>query len=212
MSVETIIFDFDGTLVNSYQGIQNAFDYAFKEVYLRTNNINIRKLVGPPIKEILFELTREQDENVISNFATSFKNKYDEKEYLSSELYSDVKIMLETLSINKIKIILCTNKRIVPTIKMLQSFDLNKYFHKIYTLDSENIKFKNKDDLLNYIISSENIDLIKTLFVGDTIHDENASSKNNVPFVFAKYGFGRYEDVNTKLFINQPMDIFKYLT
>jgi len=81
-----IIFDLDGTLLNTYEGIQHSFDYAYLKTFNNKNKINISKYIGPPIDEILIKLIPNLDQKIITLFVDNFKENYDLEGYLKSKI------------------------------------------------------------------------------------------------------------------------------
>lgn len=95
--IKSVIFDVDGTLIDSYIGIQNAYDYAHLKTYDAVNSVHLKADLGPFILDILKKTKGENDEEVIQSFYGHFKEYYDQKGYLECELYPDMKLVLEHL-------------------------------------------------------------------------------------------------------------------
>ena len=75
---------------------------------------------------------------------------------------------------------------------------IKKYFTEVYSLDFENTQFKNKTDLIAYILKSNTLTKSETLMIGDTIHDEIAANNNNIDFAWVEYGYGKNENSKYK--------------
>lgn len=202
-----IIFDLDGTILNTYEGIQHSFDHAYLKTFNEKNTISIKKNIGPPIDEILIKLVPNLDQKTISLFVENFKINYDIDGYLKSQLYDGVLELLTTLQSQNYQIYLCTNKREKPTIKLLSNFKLILLFKEIFCLNK--VKNSNKESLLKSIISLNKLNPNNTFYVGDTKNDETASNNNKIEFIYAKYGYGQFS-TNSK-FISKPLDLLKYI-
>jgi phosphoglycolate phosphatase-like HAD superfamily hydrolase len=88
MKIENIIFDFDGTIVDSYPGISSAFNKAYIKLYGVENKTELKPHIGPPIQHILNSVNGEQDEKKINQFIAFFKEDYDTAGFKLTELYT----------------------------------------------------------------------------------------------------------------------------
>ena len=209
--MKNIIFDLDGTIIDSHEGIQSSFDYAFEFIYNKKNSRTIKEFVGPPIHHILAEISGEKDPAILDKFLTSFKLNYDSEGYKQSFLYENMESVLKNLSALGHTLYICTNKRHVPTLKIIEFLSIGHWFKKVYCIDSEADFFGDKSALTKSIINNENLNKDDTFFIGDTKHDADAAFNNNLQFVFASYGFGKEEKAFYKNTISEPNEIFKII-
>jgi phosphoglycolate phosphatase len=208
LKYKNILFDLDGTLIDSAPGIELSFRYAYKIIYKKDCPISLIPLIGPPIDQVLTNVNGEINLKTKSQFLDVFKEHYDQFGYKNTLLYNGVKEVLGQLAKKKMCVFIATNKRIKPTKLILEYFAINKFFNKVYCPDSEEVKFQNKTELISYIIKSKSLKLIDTLMVGDTIHDGIAANKNKIDFTLVEYGYGQYENCKYKLQnINQLINI-----
>lgn len=188
--INKVIFDLDGTLINSRKGITKSLKFALKKENL---NFDIQEVnIGPPLRVLLEELGIE--ELAIENVLKSFIEHYDDYGYRETELYSSAIETLEYLFQKNLEMYILTNKRMSPTIKILQALGINKYFTDVYCLDYYP-QFNHKKDLLKHLISSKKIKSSNMVLVGDSIDDYNAAELNQIPFIYAQYGYGKDQDV-----------------
>ena len=102
MSYKNILFDLDGTLIDSAPGIEESFYEAYMKVYNVECPQIITTFIGPPIDQVLTAVNREGDLNTIKHFTDAFKQHYDTEGYKKSKLYDDVKWVLDFLLENKL--------------------------------------------------------------------------------------------------------------
>ncbi len=190
MKYQNLIFDLDGTLVDSADGIELSFSYAYFKTYDKELDGNITKFIGPPIDKVLFELNKETDQYKISTFINFFKSHYDEIGVNKSRYFAGVKETLELLKNKGVILFIATNKRYLPTNLILKRLELDQYFSDICCSDFPNMEFLNKSQMLNNLISKHNLIINETLMIGDTIHDSDAAINNKLNFAFVKYGYG----------------------
>lgn len=208
LNVEAVLFDFDGTVIDSYPGIQQAFDEAYFLTYAEVNNVSIQPYIGPPIDKILANVNNETDPDKIASFVSYFKNRYDTETYKSSVLYDGMKELLDGLYNNNIRLFIVTNKREKPTRLITDHLGIAQFFSGFYCSDSKE-QYSSKAVIVNDLLAVESLDNKKCVLVGDTSQDEAAASQNDVPFVYAAFGYGNLHQVER--LVNEPLEIFKFI-
>jgi len=199
LSYKNILFDLDGTLIDSAQGIEESFYFAYLNVYNKECPKTITTFIGPPIDQVLTAVNGEGNLDIIKHFVDSFKQHYDNEGYKKSKLFNDVELVLEDLLKNKYNVFLATNKRLKPTKLILKYLSIDKYFKGIYCPDSLELQFKNKTDLIAYILKINSLLLTETIMIGDTKHDGFAADENKLDFALVEYGYGKCEKSKYKL-------------
>lgn len=199
MSYKNFLFDLDGTLIDSASGIKESFYVAYLNVYNKECPQNITTFIGPPIDQVLTAVNGETNLDTIKYFIDAFKQHYDNEGYKKSKLYDDVESVLEVLLKNKLNVFIATNKRVKPTKLILEYLSIGKYFNGVYCPDMVEFKFKNKTDLIFYILKTNLLQLSDTIMIGDTMHDGIAADENKLDFALVEYGYGQYENSKYKL-------------
>lgn len=193
MKYKNILFDLDGTLIDSAPGIVESFSFAFNEIYGLECSKDIKTLIGPPINEVLCSVNGETDSSVIKEFLNAFKLHYDNEGFKKSQLFENVSEVLKSLLNDKIELYIATNKREKPTNLILEYLNLNQYFKGVYCPDSFELIFENKTKLVQNLIKSFSLEKTESLFVGDTSHDGIAAVANGLDFALVEYGYGNFE-------------------
>lgn len=180
--MNNIIFDLDGTLIDSSNGIINSFNEASKLSGLQEIKKNIiKENIGPSLDkliDILYPTIAIGSKNqIFSNFIESYDKKY----------CLNYKLLFKKSSLFKLKINnhlgIITNKRSLPTKKILKDANIDKFFNFVICSDT----FSNKNTKkLNYLsihnVYPEFNNNLKTFYVGDTISDFNFSSEMGLSF------------------------------
>ena len=196
---DNLIFDLDGTLFDSAPEILVCLKKA-----LQLNNIDIndnlnKSIIGPPLKETLKNLVQKEDTVKIDKIIENFIELYDSDYCYKTKLYKGVQETLKILEKKK-NLILITNKRIVPTEKMLKNSKIIELFNNYFSVDPNDQSKKDKSTLISKTIKDYKIDPQNTAYIGDTMGDFIASKKNNIKFIFAGWGYGKYvEDADLHL-------------
>ncbi len=190
MAIKHIIFDLDGTLIDSSESILIAFDGAFKKAGLTPIRPLTKDIIGPPLQQALTLLSGSQDLVVLENLSNLFKTHYDTVGYLQTVVFEGVTEMLAALSLTPADLYIATNKRIKPTLLILEHLGWLGYFKGVYALDSVKVLAKNKSEMLTNILLKHGIAPSTAFYVGDRVEDKEAALNNALNFTYASWGYG----------------------
>ena len=204
-----IIFDLDGTLIDSSDSILDSFASAFEDCGIELKHPLTERVIGPPLMETISLLSGINDTAKLELLAKRFKANYDSFGYLNTKVYKGVSKMLESIMGFNIVMYVATNKRIVPTLKIINHFGWDKYFKSVVSSDSIGKSNKSKQEIIWHIIKEHNI-LNEAIYIGDTEEDMLASNNTKIPFVFARWGYGSLE-TDACLQVSKPDDIINLI-
>lgn len=188
----SVIFDLDGTLIDSAPSIL----FCFSQV-LKSNGFNVlcpisSSIIGPPLIPTLKKLTGLNDNKKLEELAEEFKNYYDSEHCLLSKPYDGVNEGLHKLYSDGFDLHIATNKRAVPTKNIIKHLGWDNFFSSIYTLDKENILFASKAEMIVDQIKKFKLNPKKSIYVGDRIEDQEAARLNSLKFVGVTWGYGNF--------------------
>jgi len=187
-----IIFDFDGTLVDSEKAIYECFQKITKHIAPERESYAKNLLIGPPLRDTASEILGQEKQDLLDEFVQLFITMHDEQVIRHTQPYPEVIQVLEKLYANNIPMAVATNKRLAPTKKLIGHFGWNDYFSFIECSDSQP-ETRNKDAMIQDIIN-QNKSFYGSFFVGDTVNDGLSGNLNQLPFIKACYGYGRDQD------------------
>ena len=185
-----LVFDLDGTLIDSAAGILESCRAAFQAVGIAPCMAPSAYLIGPPLKDILTQMLGHQDPNVLAALSNAFKMNYDAVGYRSSRAYEGIEDLLNALAERNVPLYIATNKRALPTRLILQTLHWTDRFQGIYSLDSFAPELPNKGALLQQLLQKEHLGAMDTVYVGDRDEDAVAAQQANLPFARATWGYG----------------------
>ena len=200
-----IIFDFDGTLVDSEKAIYECFQSITKRIAPERESYAKNLLIGPPLRDTASEILGPKNQDLLDEFVQLFITMHDEQVIRYNQPYPDVIQVLKKLHSKNIPMAVATNKRLAPTQKLMDHFGWNDYFLLIECSDSQS-EMRNKDAMIQDIIN-QNESFYGSYFVGDTVNDGLSANLNQLPFIKACYGYGRDQDWS-KVSIHQEIPQF----
>lgn len=190
-----LFFDLDGTLTDPAQGITNSFIHALK--YFGIEIPTYEKLctfIGPPLVDT-FKTQFGFDDEKAALGVKKYREYFAEKGLLENYVYDGIPEILSTLKTNGHKLVVATSKPEEYSIRILEHFDLAKYFEHICGSNMNETRSK-KDEVIAYAIETCNIkDKANILMIGDRMHDIIGARKNDVKSCGVLYGYGNLEEL-----------------
>ena len=166
-NIDTILFDLDGTLVNTYELILQSFLYTFHQFgFNEIKREDCYKFIGPTLHESFSSVAPDQAEEMIRYYRTFNKKHHDE---LVRE-FPGVHKTVQTLSKQGYKLGVVSTKVREMVFKALDKTNLTPYFPVVITLD-EVEKAKPDPEPLNKAMHLLGAKPESTLMVGDSYHD-----------------------------------------
>lgn len=187
--ITSIIFDLDGTLVDSAPGILGSMGIVLQQHGIAPARPLTQDLIGPPLMPTLRTLTGIADDAQINALAVSFKAHYDTEGYRETKTFTGIVEMLQVLHKTGWPMFIATNKRLRPTEAILDMLGWAVYFEGIYALDSPVPPAANKAELLQFVMHKHQLPPSQTLYVGDRNDDAKAADAAMTQFFHAEWGF-----------------------
>ena len=195
MKFDKIIFDFDGTLVDTRPGITKAFQSVMTEMGIEpADDKYIGELIGIPLTPFLEVLLKTKDVKVIKKGSELFKAYYDNEFIFDNILYPGIPILLEDIKKNSGNSFVVSNKIDVFLNKILKQHGIRKYFHSIRGTDGTGTGSQ-KTDYVRDLIEKNNLDRSKTVIIGDRRDDIVAGKDNLIHTIGVTYGYGSREEL-----------------
>jgi len=184
------IFDFDGTLVDSEKPIKECYKKITAALAPSRIKIAEKILIGPTLQETTKIILGSDNANQYGNFIELFKKEYDENLLFETKPYLGVLETLEQLIRRGDKLAIATNKRQEVTLKLINHYGWNDYFHWIGCANEKKEGVRNKNELVTFYIKN-NPQFTDAYFVGDTENDGSAAMYNKLKFIKVNYGYGQ---------------------
>lgn len=192
MAPKAILFDLDGTLTDSGEGIINCVIPALEHFGITPPSREaLRVFVGPPLHDsfVKFGVPADQTDEAIR----VYRERYMPIGIFENKVYPGIPELLEALIARGHKLYVATSKPEFMTNQILDRFDLAKYFTRVCgaTVDKER---NTKEAVIAYLLETcgrqENM-----IMVGDTIYDIKGAAFHGIPAIGVAWGYGEVEDM-----------------
>ena len=218
----TILFDLDGTLVNTAPDLMSAHNHVMRKYGYKEKNISdIKKLAGRGSKVMLARSLRDlsennESDNKINEMTKEFINYYSKNISRDSTLKKGLLNFLSWCKKKSILMGVCTNKQEHLSINLLKKIKIYHFFE--YVAGGNTFKHNKPDPRhITDIVEIIGGNIKKTIMIGDSETDSNASRAANIPFVLLEDGYTEkksneiYHDHLVKDFVGLEKIIEKYL-
>ncbi|MBT9496134.1 HAD family hydrolase [Zoogloea oleivorans] len=185
-----ILFDLDGTLIDSAPAILASFRSAFAQTGIQPVIAIDESIIGPPLMETLQLLSGSHDPALIARLADAFKASYDTEGYKATAAYDGVGAMLARLKGAGLSLSIATNKRIHPTRLILEHLGWSGFFDHVYALDLFAPRLPHKAAMIERLIADREIPKEAAIYIGDRSEDGQSADANGLPFIAATWGYG----------------------
>lgn len=205
--MKSILFDLDGTLVDSSLGIKNSFADAFDKLALPLPDPEtLRTFIGPPLESSFSKYVTEVD-----NAVNIYREYYREHGVYQVSLYPDIEKLLNELVTAGHKLYITSSKNEAMIHVMLKHLGIESYFTAIY---GDTPQRNNKTKVIAACLRQENLNKQDALIIGDTAFDMVGGTNNGIAKLGVTWGFGLEEEllqVGADEICHLPLDILKVL-
>ena len=190
---QTILFDLDGTLTDSGQGILNSVAFALEKMGIEeTKPDHLRRFIGPPLYESFsqfYQLNPEETQAAVDAFRIYFK----EKGMFENQLYPGIVPLLEKLKSAGKPLMIATSKPELFAKQILKHFEIDHFFDVIAGASLDNSRIS-KADVIAYALKQLGNFPQPAVMVGDREHDIEGAHMNQLPAIGVLYGYGNTEE------------------
>ena len=214
MKYEYIFFDLDGTLTDSQDGILNSFRSIFKHFGIKEPEYEVlRTYIGPPLVLTIGQTLGFTGEK-LQEAVKVFRSYYDNQGYMENRVYKGIPEALQCLKALGCKLSVATSKPEHTAIKIMEHFDIAKYFDHICGSLPDESRSK-KTDVIEYAIKLNEItDRSKILMVGDRKFDVEGAHQSGLKCAGVLFGYGgreEFEAAGADYIVENPEDLEKLL-
>lgn len=191
-SYSAILFDLDGTIVDSAPGITATLAYTFEQLGLPIPTpAELLTWVGPPILDSFRDLAGFDAEQSAQALAI-YREKYLAEGVYDATVYPGVAEVLHAIHAAGIPLSLATSKPETPARAVLEHFGLIEPFDQLTGASDDEVRSAKKDVVEEALrrLEAGGADLSRSVLVGDRHHDVDGAAHHGVPTIFVTWGYG----------------------
>ena len=208
-----VIFDFDGTVADTGEGILKSLQYSFIAMGDPAPDLSdLKKFIGPPV---YYSYTTFYDisEEKVDLYVKKYRERYSEKGIYESKVYDGVRELIISLKENGIKVGIASSKPERLIYAVADYLQITNLFDAIVGVKSDNSKHSTKAGLITQAMNDMGAtDKNKVLMVGDRMFDIDGAHDAGIKCCGALWGFGdkpEFEEHNAEFIVEKPEEILQ---
>lgn len=210
-----VIFDFDGTVADTGEGILNSLMYSFRQMgHTVPEKDELKRFIGPPVH---YSYTHFYgiSEDEVGDYIKNYRERYREKGVFESKLYDGMGELLTFLRERKVKIGIASSKPEHLIYAVSDYLGIRDMFDCIVGVKTDDSRHSTKRDII--LTAAKNLgaeDLSRVLMVGDRLYDINGAKQAGVFSCGALWGYGSKEEFlecGADFIVSTPEEILNLL-
>jgi phosphoglycolate phosphatase len=197
MKYKYILFDLDGTIAESAEGIRYSLEMALKDLGVTGVDLSdYTKYIGPPLLDTLKNLCKLPEELLEKGYDL-YRDYYCREGQFMNKPYKGIESVLLELKKSGAKLAVCSSKLEESAVVVMKEIGLASYFDEICGSNRESTR-KDKRDLIPYAIEKLGGTLNEkssAVMLGDTFYDAKGAMECGVDFIACSYGYGANEEM-----------------
>lgn len=216
MNIELVIFDLDGTLLNTLDDLADSTNLALAEFGYPPKSIaEIKQYVGNGVAKLIERAIPNGKDNIHYNTCLKiFKIIYAENMYNKTAPYNGIINLLIELKEKNYKIAVVSNKFDLAVKELCQKYFPNLIDIAIGENEAAGINKKPAPDTVNLVLKQLELTPNQAIYVGDSDVDILTAKNSNMPCISVTWGFRDIQflkEHNANIIINDPKEIIDYL-
>ena len=193
--IRNILFDLDGTIIDSKEGILNSVCYALEKMGREIpEKKDLMCFIGPPLSYSFATFCGMNEEDTKKAVAL-YRENYAPRGVFEFSVYPGVENMLKKLSSGGRRLYLATSKPEVFAKQILEKAGLDGYFTAICGSIIPSGRDK-KEEVIGYLLENEALALDETVMVGDRSYDIEGAHAMGLVAIGVSYGYGTVKELN----------------
>ena len=209
-----ILFDLDGTIINSAEGIINCVRYALEDFGItEEDDEKLKAFIGPPLVDSFQEFYHFSEEDA-KKATEKYRERYRDKGIFEIEMYDGIEEVFHILKERKKTIALATSKPEVFATRIMEKLGLISYIDVITGSEFDGRRDKKEDVLEEVFLRLGNPKPEEVLMIGDRKFDIIGAKAWGVDSVGVTYGFapeGELEEYGATYIADSPDEILDYV-
>lgn len=183
-----LLFDLDGTLTNPQRGITACIRHALHQLGEPVPAAaTLTSWIGPPLHDSFTECLGSAGR--ATEAVKLYRDRFATVGLYENEVYDGIPAMLSEFERSPHTAWVCTSKPQVFAQKIIEHFQLGKFFQSVYGSELNGDRV-HKADLIAYVLATEGIAAEQAMMIGDRRHDIHGAQQNGLAAIGVTWGFG----------------------
>ncbi|MDD3307124.1 MAG: HAD hydrolase-like protein [Acetobacterium sp.] len=196
MKYSHILFDLDGTLIDSKETVRKSFEYALEKMKVPDPKIlDIDPLIGPPILRTFQEVYGFSLDEAKKGYEFYLEEYVGNGQMYQAQLYQGVKETVQTLFTSGCFLAVATTKNENNARKIIENLKLDIPIDRVYGTYNDGTRSNKKEIITNLLEDHEVLDLTDVLMVGDRHYDIIGAHEVGIDSVGVTYGCGSEDEL-----------------
>ncbi len=190
-----ILFDLDGTLLDSQCGITRCLNHALAQFGQepRTDE-QLAEFIGPPLEVGFGQLLQTDDEALITEAVAAYRSRYRDIGILESQLYDGIPQLLASLDREEHALFIATSKPQPFAERLAAHFSIEHHFVSVNGTTFDKTRL-DKVDVLRHTVAVEKIEPSQAVMIGDRKHDILAAQEHGMATIGVLWGYGNEQEL-----------------
>lgn len=190
-----ILFDLDGTLSDSKEGITKSFQYALEYFGIKVENLDeLEPVIGPPLKASFMNFYGLTEEEAVVAIA-KYRERFGKIGLYENEIYPGIKELLKELAEQGDQIAIASSKPTEYVEQICEYFQIKDYFHHIIGSFMDGRRVEKEEVVEEAIAQFGNISKDEIIMVGDRKFDVIGAHERGLKAIGVTYGYGGREEL-----------------
>ena len=214
-SYDYVIFDFDGTVVDTGEGILKSLQYSFEQMGREIPDMNdLKKFIGPPIH---YSYTHYYgvSEDEVGDYIKKYRERYSVKGIYECELYEGMLSLIESLKKEGIRVGIASSKPLRLIYSVADYLEITDRFDAIVGVRIDDSNHSSKTGLiLEAMREMGAADKTRVLMVGDRLYDIEGAKGAGVNSCGVLWGYGsreEFEQYEADFIVKEPHEVLNLL-
>ena len=207
----TILFDFDGTVYDTVEGITKSVQYALDRHGIKAETEELRCFAGPPLVEKLMEVYGVSEKEAVQ-LVSDFRERYLPVGVYESAPFPGMRELLLSLKKAGYRLGIATNKPQELAELLLKRSELLEYFDVVVGSNSK-IHNEQKWQMIMRAMEYLSADPVSTVLIGDTKYDAEGAGKCSIPCIGVSWGCagpGELEASGVAAIVDSPEELLAF--
>ena len=208
-----VLFDLDGTISDSSEGITKGIKIALESMGIHEEVENLHKFIGPPLK-YSFTTFYGFDEEQCVKAVKKYREYYSQTGLFENRAYDGIDELLKKIKESGRKIAVATSKPEKFSIQILEKFGLLSYFDVVSGATMDGVRGDKSEVIEEALRRFGNPDKKDVVLVGDTRFDAEGAKQVGIECIGVLYGFGTRESLEqagVNMIAERIEDIYSFL-